>query len=111
MTDRNEPRKLQPLKFVWLDAYEAGGEWYGVDDYNAEDRLMVTYGFPVAINRNYVTVASTYDPDEDNYAVAINIPIGMLKEVTHLQVGGLQRGPIDEQTLRQTIGHYQPQQD
>lgn len=103
-------RKINPLKFVWLDAYEAGGEWYGAD-YEAEDRLMITYGYPISINRNYVSVASTYDTGDDNYAVVINIPIGMLKEVTQVQVDGLRQVPTDEQTLRQTIEHYQQQQD
>lgn len=95
-------RQINPLKFVWLDAYEAGGEWY-TTDYVPEDRLMITYGYPIAITREYVSIASTYDQDDDNYAVVINIPIGMLKEVTSLSAGDPQQASTTQRTPRQTI--------
>lgn len=103
-------RSINPLKFVWLDAYEAGGEWYNTD-YVPEDRLMTTYGYPISITQEYVAVASTYDPDEDNYAVVINIPIGMLKEVTSVSVGDPRQVSATPQTHRQTILQNLPQKD
>jgi len=102
-------RKINPLRFVWLDAYEAGGEWYE-PDYVPEPRLMTTYGYPVAITDQYVCVASTYDPDQGNFAVAINIPIGMLREVATL-VDAPKQTSGNPQTLRQTILDCQQQED
>lgn len=102
-------RKINPLRFVWLDAYEAGGEWY-TTDYVPELRLMTTYGYPVVITDQYVCVASTYDADEGNFAVAINIPIGMLREVSTL-VDAPRSFSGNSQTLRQTIQDCQQQED
>lgn len=105
--------KVAPLKFVWLDAYEGDSDWFDYGDYDPEDRLMVTYGYPFSTNRNYVSVASTHDPTGDNYAVIINIPWGMLREVTALspQAGDPPPESVDVESLRRTIRHYQQQQD
>jgi hypothetical protein len=111
--DESMTNRANPMRFVWLDAYEGDGEWYDYGDYDAEDRLMVTYGFPFAFNRNYVSVASTQDPMDDNYACVINIPWGMLREVAtvNLPAGDHRPEPIDVETLRRTIQNYQQQQD
>lgn len=107
-----EQTKIIPLRFVWLDAYEGEGEWHDASSYDPEDRLMVTYGYPIAMNRNYVAVASTYDEGGNTYAMVLNIPWGMLKEVTTIPEGsGLPLASADAQTLRQTIAHYQRQKD
>lgn len=74
-------RTIRPSKFVWLDAYEGEGEWYGTD-YEPEHRRMTTYGYPIAITDTYIAIASTYDPDMEQYACVICIPIGMLLTVT-----------------------------
>lgn len=105
--------KVTPLKFVWLDAYEGDSDWFDYGDYDPEDRLMVTYGYPFATNRNYVAVASTFDPAGDNYAVIINIPWGMLREVTSIepQVDSQETEPTDPETLRRTIQRYRQQKD
>lgn len=105
--------KVAPLKFVWLDAYEGDSDWFDYGDYDPEDRLMVTFGYPFATNRNYVAVASTCDPSGDNYAVIINIPWGMLREVTAIdpQADGPMTAPVDVETLRRTIQNYRQQQD
>ena len=105
--------KMNPLKFVWLDAYEADGEWFTAGDYDAPERYVTTYGYPFAANNYYVSVASTYDEDGDNYAVAINIPWGMVKEITSLHRPGDDRTPVvvDAQMLRRTIENYQQTQD
>jgi len=105
--------KVAPLKFVWLDAYEGDSDWFDYGDYDPEDRLMVTYGYPFATNRNYVAVASTLDPTGDNYAVIINIPWGMLREVTAIepQVDAPEKEPVDPETLRRTIQHYRQRKD
>lgn len=102
-----EQTKVIPLRFVWLDAYEGEGEWHEAGVYDPEDRLMVTYGYPIAMNRNYVAVASTYDETGNNYAMVINIPWGMLKEVSTIpEADGLLLASTDAQTLRQTIEDY-----
>lgn len=110
--DDTTPR-VAPLKFVWLDAYEGDSDWFDYGDYDPEDRLMVTYGYPFATNRNYVAVASTHDPTGENYAVIINIPWGMLRSVTAIepQAGDPPPESTDVQALRQTIQHYRQQQD
>lgn len=81
MDNQPQQREIRASKFVWLDAYEGEGEWYGTD-YEPELRQMTTYGFPIAITDTYIAIASTYDPDMEQYACVINIPIGMLKSVT-----------------------------
>ena len=70
-------RKIQPNKFIWMDAYEGEGDWYGTD-HTPERRLMVTLGYPIAITEEYISIASTYDAELDQYACIINIPIGMI---------------------------------
>ena len=80
-----DERSVNPSRFVWLDAYEAEGEWYGTD-YVPEVRPMTTYGYAIAITDKYISVASTYDPDTEQYACVINIPIGMLITVTPVSV-------------------------
>jgi hypothetical protein len=72
-------KEIVPKKFTWMDAYEAEGEWYDCE-YKAERRLMVTYGYPIAVTDEYISIASTYDPDMEQYACVINIPLGMLVE-------------------------------
>jgi len=74
-------RTIRASKFVWLDAYEGEGEWYGTD-YEPELRHMTTYGYPIAITDTYIAIASTYDPEMEQYACVICIPIGMLVTVT-----------------------------
>ena len=81
-------RTIQPNKFVWMDAYEGEGEWYGTDQ-APERRLMVTYGYPIAITDDYISIASTYDAELEQYACVINIPIGMLVS-TQLVTGKLE---------------------
>lgn len=80
MNNSNNTREIRVSKFVWLDAYEAEGEWYGTD-YEPERRPMTTYGYPIAITDTYISIASTYDPDTEQYACVINIPIGMVISV------------------------------
>ena len=111
--DESTTNHANPMRFVWLDAYEGDADWYDYGDYEAEDRLMITYGFPFAVNRNYVSVASTQDPMGENYACVINIPWGMLREVSTInpQAGDHPPEPIDVETLRRTIQHYQQHQD
>lgn len=106
--DESTTEQIPPMRFVWLDAYEGDSDWFDRGDYDPEDRLMVTYGYPFATNRNYVAVASTCDPAGDNYAVIINIPWGMLREVTTIpQADGQRPVPVDAETLRRTTAHYQ----
>lgn len=76
----NTARTIRPSRFEWIDAYEGEGEWYGTD-YEASDRLMVTYGYPISINKNYIAVASTYDKEMEQYACVVNIPIGMIVSI------------------------------
>lgn len=66
--------------YVWMDAYEAEGEWYGTD-YVPTHRLMYTYGYVLAQTNDYVALASTYDPELEQYACVINIPLGMVVSV------------------------------
>lgn len=70
-----------PQSIVWMDAYEAEGEWYDTE-YKAEKRLMTTIGYVIAKTADYWSVASTYDPDMEQYACVINIPIGMVVTCT-----------------------------
>jgi len=75
---RNMEIKLfVPTKFIWMDAYEGDGEWYG-HDYVPETRNMVTYGYPIAETAAYISIANTYDALLEQYACVINIPLGML---------------------------------
>lgn len=76
----NNTRIIRPSRFEWMDAYEGEGEWYGTD-YEASDRLMVTYGYPISINKHYIAVASTYDKEMEQYACVVNIPIGMIVSI------------------------------
>ena len=81
MTTPEPPkRKILASKFVWLDAYEGEGEWYGTD-YEPERRVMTTYGYPIAVTPTYISIASTYDPDMEQYACVINIPVGMILDI------------------------------
>lgn len=75
MMENDQP--VVPRKYVWMDAYEAEGEWYGTD-HIPERRLMVTYGYPIATTNEYISIASTYDAELEQYACVINIPLGML---------------------------------
>jgi hypothetical protein len=77
-------KPIAPQKYTWMDAYEAEGEWYDTD-YRAEKRLMVTYGYPIAITDEYISIASTYDPDMEQYACVINIPLGMLVDTEEIE--------------------------
>jgi len=81
MNTPHQEREIRASKFVWLDAYEGEGEWYGTD-YEPEHRKMTTYGYAIAITDTYIAVASTYDPDMEQYACVICIPIGMVLSVT-----------------------------
>jgi hypothetical protein len=77
MTNEQTHPAIYPHRYVWMDAYEGEGEWFGLD-YVPEVRLMTTVGFPIKETDKYLAVASTYDPDGDNYACLICIPIGMI---------------------------------
>lgn len=77
MTNEQTQPVIYPHIFVWMDAYEGDGEWYGLD-YMPETRLMTTVGYPIKKTDKYLAIASTYDPDNDNYACLICIPLGMI---------------------------------
>lgn len=97
------PRQIHASKFVWLDAYEGEGEWYGTD-YEPEHRQMTTYGYPIAITDTYIAIASTYDPDMEQYACVINIPIGMILEIQQVpDRNEVTQVSIDTETQRQCI--------
>lgn len=70
-------KEILPEKFTWTDAYEAEGEWYSTD-YKPEVRIMTTVGYPISHTDTYISIASTYDPDLEQYACIINIPLGMV---------------------------------
>ena len=107
----NSARTIRPSRFEWIDAYEGEGEWYGTD-YEATDRIMVTYGYPISINKSYIAVASTYDKEMEQYACVVNIPIGMIvsiKEVSE-ETYGVTPASADTETQRQcTLRHAQLQ--
>lgn len=106
-------RTIRASKFVWLDAYEGEGEWYGTD-YEPELRHMTTYGYPIAITKTYIAIASTYDPEMEQYACIICIPIGMLVSVKpvdeFLTETSTSTVSTDTETQRQcTLRRSQPQ--
>jgi hypothetical protein len=107
----NETDASIPQSIVWMDAYEAEGEWYGTD-YTAEKRLMTTIGYVIAKTNDYWSVASTYDPDMEQYACVINIPIGMVVTATPiLEVFGLvEADSADTETPHQHSQHPWQQQ-
>lgn len=103
-------RTILPNKFTWMDAYEAEGEWYGTD-YTPEQRLMVTYGYPIAITKDYIAIASTYDPETESYACVINIPLGMLVNSEMVSVETSEKVLADTGTQHQHIQHQRQPQD
>lgn len=108
----NETNKTTPESVVWMDAYEAEGEWYGTD-YVAERRLMTTVGYVIAEVSDYISVASTYDPELEQYACVINIPHGMIITRTPiLEVYSMDSVvSVDTQIRHQHSQHQQPQSD
>jgi hypothetical protein len=103
-------RKIMPNKFTWMDAYEAEGEWYDTD-YTPTLRLMVTYGYPIAVTKDYISIASTYDPETESYACVINIPLGMLvnSEIVSTETVS-EKAPADTETQHPHSQHpWQPQ--
>lgn len=87
MTNENEipygeyAKQNKPIEVKWLDAYEAGGEWFD-SDYRAERRTMITYGYALSVNAEYLSVGSTWDTDLDQFACVINIPLGMILNIS-----------------------------
>ena len=104
MNTQQLQREIRASKFVWLDAYEGEGEWYGTD-YEPEHRPMTTYGYAIAITDTYIAVASTYDAELEQYACVICIPIGMIVSVTPVsdrnQTETISQVSTDTETQRQ----------
>lgn len=74
MTDVDPGRSNRPFEFHWLDAFCPPDEWYERDSFQIAKCVMVTTGWVLQQDRDYMVVAATYNEMDDMYTQVICIP-------------------------------------
>lgn len=60
-------------QIVWKDSYSIEDLWHPTSDYTSEPRVIITAGFLVHEDDEYITVATTYDPDSETFGNGIAV--------------------------------------
>jgi hypothetical protein len=84
-------RRDTQFEFTWLDAYCPEDQWYDREDFVLDKRVMVTVGWVLAQDREYMAVAGTYDQEAGKYTQVISIPRGCIVKIREV-VGGQSSG-------------------
>ena len=81
--------KLPLVRILWDDAESFKDAWASkeeTEEFAAATYVVVSIGWLVKKNRYYVTLASDYDPNHNNYGSVRKIPKKMIKKLELLQL-------------------------
>lgn len=82
MTETAPPvRSLRPFEFHWIDAYCPPDDWYCRDDFEITKCQMMTVGWVLQQDRDYMVVAATYNELDDMYTQVICIPRASITKI------------------------------
>jgi len=76
--------RLRHVRVTWVDAHTEAG-WFQYDP-KEKLKLPLTYSTGIFVDKtkDFLILASTYDPEIKDYADRHNIPAGMVKKIKTL---------------------------
>ena len=77
------------VKVIWLDSQDHKDNWVAQEDAEAftdEECKIISYGILVKKTAKYITIAGDWDASDKDYGRVTKIPLGMILEVTSLNV-------------------------
>lgn len=75
----------RPVRVTWIDAFCPEDVWYDKESFTYSARTMVTVGWCILQDADYLAIAATYDEDAESYCGVILIPRGCIRRIGDVQ--------------------------